>query len=77
MVGAENRYVYISLADVFRGCRTCRGIRATIARGRSRWQIRGRQKAEMRNANGIPFSALSSFTGSVAKKKKKKKGERK
>lgn len=28
---------------------------------------KGRQKAEMRNANGIPFSALSSFTGSDKK----------
>lgn len=28
---------------------------------------KGRQKAEMRNANGIPFSALSSFTGSCKK----------
>lgn len=27
----------------------------------------------MRNANGIPFSALSSFTGSYEKKKRKKK----
>lgn len=27
----------------------------------------------MRNANGIPFSALSSFTGSYEKERKKKK----
>lgn len=36
---------------------------------------KGRQKAEMRNANGIPFSALSSFTGS-RKKIEMRRGER-
>lgn len=52
---------------IFRVAERAAESAAAIARSRP-LADKGWQKAEMRNANGIPFSALSSFTGSDKKK---------